>query len=177
MPEVAGGFTYKDNNSWANQSCNRFIYWKATNDILELTELSLDYNLTGNQLRLKFQKTPVLEGISVHETIDKIHILVATVGSVHRLSFPHPKKLILDLSRPSIFAHAYSEQFNDPLNFAALNSSGNLSVGMPIPITSCSWLTSDNREAVFVIANSAGSLLVVRLGSSKTDSGTNIALH
>lgn len=69
------------------------IHRKTSNDILELTELSLDANLTGNQIRLRFQNTPVLEGISVHETPDQVYILIATVASVHRLIFPHPRKL------------------------------------------------------------------------------------
>ncbi len=66
---------------------------KTSNDILELTELSMDVNLSGNQLKVQFQNSPVLEGISVHETIDKVYVLVATVASVHRLIFPHPRKL------------------------------------------------------------------------------------
>jgi hypothetical protein len=53
----------------------------------------MDLNLNGNNLKIQFQNSPVLEGISVHETIDKVYILVSTVASVHRLVFPHPRKL------------------------------------------------------------------------------------
>lgn len=194
LAESAGGFSYRHSNAWSMVTSNRFIYWKTNNDVLELTEVSTDYNLTGNQIKLRFQNTPVLEGVSIHETSDQVYILVATVASVHRFVFPHPHKLGtnlagidpqrsmsprslltstslsgLEYSRPSIFSSAYSDHFHDPSTFHVLNSSSNSSLGMPFPITSCSWLTQQ-REAVFVLANSAGSLLVVRLGSPQ-DSG------
>jgi len=47
----------------------------------------------GNNIRYKFQDTPVLEGLTIHETYNNILVLVATVSSVHRLSFPHPDKI------------------------------------------------------------------------------------
>jgi hypothetical protein len=76
---------------WHYQGCdvNRRIY----HDVLELTEHSLDVNLVGNNIRYKFQDTPVLEGLTIHETYSSILVLVATVSSVHRLSFPHPDKI------------------------------------------------------------------------------------
>ncbi|CAG2101528.1 unnamed protein product [Medioppia subpectinata] len=161
---------------------------KTNNDILELTELSMDTNLTGNQLKLHFQKNPVLEGVSVHETIDKVYVLVATVSSVHRFVFTHPRKLGsisaastrsspqslltsvtgIELLRPSIFYNVYTQDLDNPSNYSVLPSYGS-SLGLPIPTTSCSWLTPQ-REAVFVIANNVGSLLVVRLGAPE-DSG------
>jgi nuclear pore complex protein Nup160 len=61
--------------------------------VLELVEHSLDVNLVGNNIRYKFQDTPVLEGLTIHETYNSIVVLVATVSSVHRLSFPHPDKI------------------------------------------------------------------------------------
>jgi hypothetical protein len=70
----------------------------------------------------------------------------------------------LELSRASIFYNAYTENLDDPSNYSVLNSSYGSTLGLPIPITSCSWLTPE-REAVFVIANSVGSLLVVKLSS------------
>lgn len=63
------------------------------NDILEIVELSLDINLSGNKIRYKFVDTPILEGVSAHETLSNVIILVPTVCSVHRLIFPHPNFL------------------------------------------------------------------------------------
>ncbi|CAG2164135.1 unnamed protein product [Oppiella nova] len=229
--ESAGAFTYHDSNAFTTNTCNRFIYWKTSNDILELTELSMDVNLTGNQLKLHFQKNPVLEGVSIHETIDKVYILVATVSSVHRFIFTHPRKLGsiaplklhfqknpvlegvsihetidkvyilvatvssvhrfifthprklgsiapstrsspqslltsvtgIELLRPSIFYNVYTQNLDDPNNYSVLPSYGS-SLGLPIPTTSCSWLTPQ-KEAVFVIANNVGSILVVKMGA------------
>lgn len=60
------------------------------NDQLELVEQSLDITLTGNRVRYKFADTPVLDGVSVWEASGAVLVLVATVSSVHRFSFPHP---------------------------------------------------------------------------------------
>lgn len=38
----------------------------------------------------RFADTPVLEGLSVHETRQYVYILLATVSSVHRIRLPHP---------------------------------------------------------------------------------------
>lgn len=62
-------------------------------DILEVIEQSLDMNLLNNAIRYKFVDTPILNGISIHETSDSVMMLVPTVCSVHRLVFPHPDVL------------------------------------------------------------------------------------
>lgn len=43
-------------------------------------------------MRYKFIDTPILDGISVHETYENVIVLVPTVCSVHRLIFPHPDR-------------------------------------------------------------------------------------
>lgn len=110
ISEKANGYCYKD----AVKHCtrNRFIYWwvstvfivrresclgcvyRHTNhDVLELIEQSLDLNLSGNRIRYRFVDTPILDGITIHETHGNVVILVPTVCSVHRLIFPHPRRL------------------------------------------------------------------------------------
>lgn len=54
----------------------------------------MDYNLIGNRIKIKFRNAAILDGISVHETGDRVIILLATVASVHRIALPHPKKLV-----------------------------------------------------------------------------------
>lgn len=66
--------------------------------MLELIEESLDMNLVGNRLRYRFTDTPILEGISIHETVNSVVILVATVSSVHCLSYKHPDKIPVQAS-------------------------------------------------------------------------------
>ena len=62
-------------------------------DILELVEHSLDVNLVGNHVRYRFQDSPVLEGVTIHETPQFVIVLLSTVSSVHRLTFPHPERI------------------------------------------------------------------------------------
>lgn len=69
--------------------CNRH----TNNDVLELVEQSLDVNLSNNRVKYRFVDTPILDGISIHETASNVIILVPTVCSVHRLVFPHPSKI------------------------------------------------------------------------------------
>lgn len=66
-----------------------FFRRRLYDDILELVEHSLDFNLVGNQVRYKFQDSPVLEGLTIHETQQGIVVLVCTVSSIHRLKFSY----------------------------------------------------------------------------------------
>ena len=74
-------------------SINRFIEWAASGDILQLTETSLDERLDGNCVRIRFADAPILTGgVGVHETFNSVVVLAATVGSVHKIVFPHPER-------------------------------------------------------------------------------------
>lgn len=97
MPERAGGYAYKDCSKHFTR--NRFIYWRISHDVLELVEHSLDINLANCRVRYKFTDTPILDGISIHETINSVIILIVTVSSVHKLSFPHPESIYKNVSR------------------------------------------------------------------------------
>lgn len=91
VPERAGGYSYKDSTKHFTR--NRFIYWRISHDILEVVEHSLDVNLANCKVRYKFTDDPILDGISIHETVNSVIILVVTVSSVHKLTFPHPDKI------------------------------------------------------------------------------------
>lgn len=91
------------------------IVWRASHDVLELVETSLDWDLRVNRVKYRFKDTPVLAGVSVHETFHHVVILVPTVSSVHKLVFTHPRCLHKqdvencfksDEGFPSIFAEA-----------------------------------------------------------------------
>ncbi|MPC07926.1 Nuclear pore complex protein Nup160 [Portunus trituberculatus] len=64
---------------------------RVCHDLVELWEESLDQDFTNNHVQLRFADTPVLEGLSVHETQQHVFILLATVSSVHRFCLPHPQ--------------------------------------------------------------------------------------
>ncbi|PSN51838.1 Nuclear pore complex protein 160 [Blattella germanica] len=166
VPERAGGYCYKD--STKHYTRNRFITWRICHDVLELVEHSLDVNLVGNNVRYKFQDTPVLEGLTIHETYSSVLVLVATVSSVHRLVFPHPDKINKqdhlftyhpDVSIASIFADASLSAAKDPSTFYVIN---NTLANTPLPQTSASWL-SMNEEALFALAYSTGPILLIRM--------------
>lgn len=68
------------------------VFRHINGDHIELTEQSLDVNLTNNKIRIRFVDSSILDGVSVTETEDNVFILVPTVCSVHKLVFPHPSK-------------------------------------------------------------------------------------
>ena len=61
--------------------------------MVELVEVSLDYNLASNCVRFSFPDTPIAGGLSIHESHGYVIILVPTLGAAHRLVFPHPNRL------------------------------------------------------------------------------------
>lgn len=66
---------------------------QTTSDSIELSEASLDVNLSSCNLRCKVAAgTPPLNNLTFYErtSTQQVIILAATVSSVHRLIFPHP---------------------------------------------------------------------------------------
>lgn len=168
VPERAGGYSYNNTNKYYTR--NRFIYWRISHDILELVEHSLDVNLVNSKVRYKFMNTPILDGISIHETINSVIILVATVASVHKLTFPHPNKIhkqehlfgsYPDVAVQSVLGEASLQTTRDPHSFHVITTAG--TTNSPIPHAAASWLTLPHEEAVFALAYNTGSILVLRL--------------
>ena len=77
-----------------------FVYRKIIDNVLELDEESLDINLTGNHLELKFTDGVLLPMVYIFETHTQISVLAATSNSVHRIVFPHPDRLRRHVSLP-----------------------------------------------------------------------------
>ncbi|XP_044262804.1 nuclear pore complex protein Nup160 homolog [Tribolium madens] len=164
VAERANGFCYRD--STKPHTRNRFIYWRISHDVLELVEHSLDINLAGNRIRYKFVDTPILDGVSIHETYDNVVVLVPTVCSVHRLVFPHPDKyhrqdhvagVHPDLAAPSVFSEATTNEARDPATFHFFTNSSS-----QLPFLADSSLTLAEEEAIFVLAYHSGEILLVR---------------
>jgi nuclear pore complex protein Nup160 len=126
-------------------------------------EHSLDVNLAGNRIRYKFVDTPILDGVSIHETYDNVVVLVPTVCSVHRLIFPHPDKyhrqdhVHPDLAAPSIFSEATIADARDPSTFHFFTNSSS-----QLPYLADSSLTLAEEEAIFVLAYPSGEILLVK---------------
>ncbi|KAH8279731.1 hypothetical protein KR054_003325 [Drosophila jambulina] len=150
--ETSGGYCYKRLNS--KQYRNRFIYWRANQDVLELSEVSLDISLQRNHLRLRFTDSAVLN-VSLAEQPSSITLLVVTVSSVHRYVFPlktvgqdgAPLGTIPeDLQSQSIF-YDVSEKINDPSSFYVTDGFGT----MP-PNVAESYISHDALTAYFAVA-------------------------
>ncbi|XP_063683779.1 nuclear pore complex protein Nup160-like [Bolinopsis microptera] len=82
-----GAFRYQSSSELCR---DRWIIWRIKDDTVELSELSLHLNLSGNGLRLYFPNTTVLSPIMIVEEGLTVSILIATTASVHRIICPHP---------------------------------------------------------------------------------------
>ena len=180
--EIAGHFCYQNSDTFITQTANRFIYWKINNQMIDFVEISLDKNLIGNRLRLKFQNTPILDGVSINETQNEIYILIATVSSVFRITLPHPHKLTQShlafgfsnffknksnlTYLPSIFLNINQENFQNYLHSHILNECYNVGPNntASIPISSCTWLTETN-ESIFALSNSNSGIYLITMSS------------
>ncbi|CAH0554990.1 unnamed protein product [Brassicogethes aeneus] len=166
VAEKANGYCYED--STKTHTRNRFIHWRINNDVLELVEHSLDINLTGNRIRYKIVDTPILDGVSIHESIDNVIVLVPTVCSIHRLVFPHPDRFhrqddlgsYPDLAAPSIFSKATAMEAKNPNTFHVFNNPH--SANDQLPNLACSYLSADTEEAVFVLAYPSTEMLLIK---------------
>ena len=87
---------------------------------MELVETSLDCPLAGgNRVKYRFQDTPLLSGgVSIHETMHNVVVLVATVGSVHKMSFSHPARL--NKQDGKIFQQESEENASDNLSIPSI---------------------------------------------------------
>ncbi|XP_033337859.1 nuclear pore complex protein Nup160 [Megalopta genalis] len=169
VPERAGGYSYKDCSKYYTR--NRFIYWRISHDVLELVEHSLDINLVNCRIRYKFTDTPILDGISVHEIGNFVIILIATVSSIHKLSFPHPERIYKnelstykDLGVQSIFSEASGQNVKkvkeDPHMFYVITNAG--TTNSPVPHAATSWYIAP-QDALFALAYNSGVILLLRL--------------
>ncbi|KZS06139.1 Nuclear pore complex protein Nup160 [Daphnia magna] len=171
LPEgcISGGYCFTDSSSVVTR--NRFICWQITNDVLELVEHSLDLNLHGNCLRIRFQGLAILEGTSIHETRNSVVILVSTISSVHRLVFPHPSKhndpsafssMGTNISVPSIFTEASLPWLRESFSHQVINST---TTNVSLPSTAASCLSANGKEALFALANTT-SISLIRMGQT-----------
>ncbi|BET03507.1 Nuclear pore complex protein Nup160 [Nesidiocoris tenuis] len=148
----SGGFAYR-------QISNRFIYWRSVHNVIELVEESLDIQLVGNQVRYKFADSQVLNGISITELPQHVVVLVPTVSSLHRFTFPHPdKKNQLGLSSHSIFHGTSVADAMDSSSYHVLKTT-------PCGISHAASCVSDYGDAIFALALANTSVLLARMSS------------
>ncbi|XP_028408932.1 nuclear pore complex protein Nup160-like [Dendronephthya gigantea] len=157
---AGGGFSYKDTARVESFGKNRFIHWKTSKNVLELSEESLDVNLLGNFLKIHFQNASLLPHAEIFETSSSVVVLAATTNSVHRFIFPHPSRLQrhdfslsprVTISIQSIFSDCNIPDVYSPWNFAMF----------PHSCSSFSaWLCHDGHCLFNLITNEGTTLLV-----------------
>lgn len=170
VPESCGGYSYLNSGVAASGVRNRFIYWRTYEDVLELVEQSMDSTLSGNMVRYRFQDSPVLPSVSIHEIGGKVVVLVPTVASIHRLVFPHPSRMVRQQTfvlteqvTSSIFYDASLP--DDPKNQFLLAPGGSINAQL-MRAASC---VKEDGHALFAMATTTGRIFLVTmppLGSS-----------
>lgn len=149
---------------------NRFIYWRAIHDVLELSEQSLDINLRQNHLRFKFAATAILS-VSIFETYETITILAATITSVHRFDFQHPNQMANKgkSAHASIFSSIDGEGSGGSFKYHIVVQSG----AGQIPHAAACYLAAGDHLAYFALAF-ANTTMLYQMNS--TGFTTNIEL-
>ncbi|XP_030384092.1 nuclear pore complex protein Nup160 homolog [Scaptodrosophila lebanonensis] len=164
--EKAGGFCYK--NFKNIQKRNRFIYWRTYQDVLELSEISLDISLLRNHLRMRFTDSAVLN-VSVSEQNQKIIVLVVTVNSLHLFMFPFKKEDLVHSSTSTTNtstmddseSHSIFYDANDCLNKTSTYYIIDGTVPHNLPHTAASAMLSTNNEAFFAVAYQSKLMLYI----------------
>ncbi|XP_055383036.1 nuclear pore complex protein Nup160 homolog [Condylostylus longicornis] len=153
VAEKSGGYCYKDIYSKETHNRNRFIYWRTYHDVLELSEISLDFNLFDNNLRYKFTDSPVLS-VYITEYDKFVTILVTTVSSLHKINFTHPNafghKESSETKCYSIFREANTNSVKDPSTYYVIGQ--NISSNNPVPHAAACYLSTNGQEAFFSLA-------------------------
>lgn len=158
VQKQAGGFCYKNDELMQN----RFIYWRISDDVLELSEVSLDIDLRCHNLKIIFENSPIMS-VNINETNDKIVILVSTVNNIHRLDIAHPRKLISisgEQNENSIFHMVSPESFKDPSTFYTISNV----LGQSVPHAASCYFAPNGDDAFFAVAHS-NHLLIFQMNS------------
>ncbi|GFR65481.1 nuclear pore complex protein Nup160-like [Elysia marginata] len=164
VPESCGGYSYLDSGLAASGVRNRFIYWRTYQDVLELVEESMDTTLSGNMVRYRFQDSPILPGVSIHEVRGNVVVLVPTVASIHRLVFPHPSQMVRQQTfvlteqvTSSIFYDVSMP--DDPRNQYLLAPGGSINAQL-VRAASC---VQEDGHTLFAVATTTGTILLVTM--------------
>lgn len=155
VPESGGGYVYRDAQTVGSATHNRFLYWRTANEILELIEISTEVVLDGNQVRIRFANSPIINAINVIEFSESIVIMVATMNSVHRLYLPHPKT-----TNNSVLQELTTDVLFDTSNYYIMNNQSSMNSQQPICATS--WYNQSMHKCALSFPDS--SILIVQFG-------------
>lgn len=153
VQKQAAGFCYR-NDEYIR---NRFIYWRSSDDVLELSENSLDVNLKNKNLRVTFEESPILS-VHINESEDNVTILVVTISNIHRLQFVHPRCTIGpngEQNENSIFSSITQDSAKDPSSFYTISNQ----LAQNVPHCASCILSPTSEEAYFAVAHTNHLLL------------------
>lgn len=166
VQKQAAGFCYRNDEFIRN----RFIYWRTQDDVLELSENSLDVNLRNKNLRITFEESPILS-VYINETSNRsrqdfdqsnedfVTILVVTISNIHRFQFVHPRQTIGpngEQNENSIFSsNDTQESAKDPTSFYNIS---NL-LAQNVPHSASCYMSPTSEEAYFAVAHTNHLLL------------------
>lgn len=143
------------------------LYRQTTSDAIELSEASLDINLSSCNLRCKVAPgTPPLSSISVYERSASrdVVLLAATVSSVHRLIFPHPaildKKVFFNMSKQFFLLNNVNH--NCMLFFTFQSTFGSLSSSSPSIFHDTSSINNPNNYCILNQYSNASKLFSLK---------------
>ncbi|KAH8376726.1 hypothetical protein KR093_001073, partial [Drosophila rubida] len=146
----SGSFCYNNLNTVQNR--NRFIYWRTYQDIVELSEVSLDVTLLKNHLRLRFTDAAVLN-VSLCQQDNNVTLLVVTVSSVHRIVFSIQNDgsstagvAAADVQNHSVF-HEFNVNQKDQSTYYVLDGS----MAINVPQLAASDMSENGNEAYFAV--------------------------
>jgi nuclear pore complex protein Nup160 len=164
VQKQAAGFCYRNEEFIRN----RFIYFRTSDDVLELSENSLDVNLKNKNLRVTFEESPILS-VHISESLDSVTILVVTISNIHRLQFVHPRRTIRangQQNENSIFSSVSQESIKEPSSYYTIS---NL-LGQNVPHCASCYLSPSSEEAYFAVAH-ANALLLFQMNCFNGQTG------
>ncbi|XP_062918368.1 nuclear pore complex protein Nup160 isoform X1 [Mobula hypostoma] len=174
--DSAGGFFYEESGKLQSVTRNRFIHWTSSGDTLQMIEQSLDTNLLNNTVCLRFVNCHVLPGgVHVHETHDRVTLLIATNQTVHRIVLPHPSRmyrseLVSDGHIQSIFTDIGKLNLRDPVHSFLIPGVHGHTINST---ASATWLDSDGA-ALFALASASGGILIIQLPEHHTGGAVSV---
>lgn len=154
VQKQAAGFCYRNDDYIRN----RFIYWRTSDDVLELSENSLDVDLRNKNLRLTFEQAPIL-AVHINESEDNVTILVVTISNIHKFQFVHPRRSIGskgEQNENSIFTTVTHDSVKEPTSFYTIS---NL-LAQNVPHCAACYLSPTSEDAYFAVAHTNHLLLL-----------------
>ncbi|ESO05299.1 hypothetical protein HELRODRAFT_191439 [Helobdella robusta] len=167
----AGGYPYRQSDDLQLLTRNR----KIELTVLELTEVSFDFNLINSNLRIKFEGSHIASVPHIYESNEHVFILIATSTGIFRFQFIHPNTQHKDVGSLSLRADVQSIFSNATLS-SCLGSPNYHMFSISGPDVSdcvcCCAFHSSNDSSVFAFSHQTGSISCFNLPHPSSFSST-----